>query len=238
LNITNTAFNFYADSNGKDPDSASPTLRRYHKLLWSKKLPNDQTFVLKEKISGAYLSHKSCLGKFYLGSDAITHSYKYHKRKKHIVQQIPQDVNELYDKGSTIGGYIIFPNNRIDGKHTINQARGISKLIDDRFDLTLECIRRYYQNKPSPLFETLKRYSNFFSLFLNFNGYVKYFLLDDLVDDQQNVLFYLPFTNFNNPPQFRDVRDYLNYKANVTNFIDERNARIMEYANSIKNNVV
>ena len=98
-----------------------------------------------------YLFHHTDIGKFYLGSDAITHSYKNHTRKAHIVKQILKDVDELYDKGSTIGGYILFPNNRIDKKHTINQARGVNRLIDDRFDLTLECIRRYYLDKPSPL---------------------------------------------------------------------------------------
>ena len=144
-------FNFYSDSNGKDPDSASPTLRRYHKLLWSKILPNGYYLNLKEDVPRTYLFHHTDIGKFYLGSDAITHSYKNHTRKAHIVKQILKDVDELYDKGSTIGGYILFPNNRIDKKHTINQARGVNRLIDDRFDLTLECIRRYYLDKPSPL---------------------------------------------------------------------------------------
>ena len=40
-NIIDT--NFLVDSDtpsGKDPDKYSPTLRRYHKLLWSKPLPN------------------------------------------------------------------------------------------------------------------------------------------------------------------------------------------------------
>jgi hypothetical protein len=36
-------FNVYTDANGGDPDSTSPTLRSYHKLLWSKPLPNGQT---------------------------------------------------------------------------------------------------------------------------------------------------------------------------------------------------
>ncbi|MFW6020332.1 MAG: DUF6994 family protein, partial [Bacteroidales bacterium] len=35
-------FNVYKDANGGDPDSASPTLRSYHKILWSKSLPNGQ----------------------------------------------------------------------------------------------------------------------------------------------------------------------------------------------------
>jgi hypothetical protein len=33
------AFDFRTDSDGKDPDTHSPTLRQYHKRLWSKALP-------------------------------------------------------------------------------------------------------------------------------------------------------------------------------------------------------
>ena len=33
------AFDFRTDAGGKDPDAYSPTLRRYHRLLWSKRLP-------------------------------------------------------------------------------------------------------------------------------------------------------------------------------------------------------
>ncbi len=145
--IIDTNFNFYSDSNGGDPDSTSPTLRKYHKILWSKPLPNGNLFELCDNKNGAYLYHKSELGEFFLGSDAITHSYKNHKRKKWLTEQIPSEVNELFDTGSTIGAYIVFPNNRIDGKHTINQARGVNSLIDDRFDLTLECIRLFSAGK-------------------------------------------------------------------------------------------
>jgi hypothetical protein len=70
--IVNTTFNVYSDARGGDPDSTSPTLRAYHKILWSKPLPNGKTFELFEK-SGVYLHHKSALGEFFLGSDAITH---------------------------------------------------------------------------------------------------------------------------------------------------------------------
>ncbi|WP_113903400.1 DUF6994 family protein [Brevibacterium celere] len=34
---------------------------------------------------------------------------------------------------------------------TINGARGLHPRIVDRFDLTLECIRRHYRGEPSPL---------------------------------------------------------------------------------------
>ena len=227
--IIDTTFNFYSDSNGGDPDSTSPTLRKYHKILWSKPLPNGAFFELCDNKDGAYLYHKSELGEFFLGSDAITHSYKNHKRKKCITEQIPNEVNELFDAGSTIGAYIIFPNNRIDGKHTINQARGVNSLIDDRFDLTLECIRRFYSGEKSPLYDALTRYKKFFDLFDDFMGYVHFFLLDDLIDEKNMVKVYLPFDSFKTRPAFPNVNQYLIYKERVMDFIGVRSNRIENY---------
>lgn len=221
-----TTFNFYSDATGQDPDSSSPTLKLYHRTLWSKQLPNGVNFQLKDGERGAYLYHHSELGVFYLGSDAITHSYKHHKRKQFIIKQVTDKVDELFDAGSTIGAYIVFPNNKINGKHTINQARGVSGLIDDRFDLTLECIRRYYLHETSPLYETLERYKDFFNLFNDFSGYVSFFFLDDLVDSNGEIRFYLPFDNFNSKPLFGGVEDYLNYREKVLQFIKARNERI------------
>ena len=44
-------FNFYSDTpKGKDPDTYSPTIRRYHKILWSKTLPNGLIFNLDDKM--------------------------------------------------------------------------------------------------------------------------------------------------------------------------------------------
>jgi hypothetical protein len=179
LDIT---FNFYSDSNGQDPDKSSPTLHRYHKELWSKPLPGGIQFDLKNDLKGAYLYHKSEIGDFFLGSDSITHSYKSQRRKKWLTDQIPNEVNEVFNAGSTIGGYILFPNKSIMRKNTINQARGINPFIDDRFDLTLECIRLFYLDQHSPLYEALQRYKSFFDLFENFSNYVNFFLLNDLVD--------------------------------------------------------
>jgi hypothetical protein len=223
-------FNFYSDARGGDPDSTSPTLRRYHKLLWSKPLPNGEVFQLHDDDRWRYLYHESSLGEFYLGSDAIGHSYKRHVRKKKITEQVPDEVDELFNMSSTIGGYIIFPKNRVNGKHTINQARGVNRLIDDRFDLTLECIRRFYGGQNSPLSDTLLRYKDFFELFEDFSGYVSFFLLDDLVDDGGMIKFYLPFDNFESHPDFASVADYLAYKKRVMDFIRARNGRILDYA--------
>lgn len=229
-----TSFKFYSDARGKDPDYASPTLRKYHKILWNKPLPNGIFFELSDKKSGTYLYHKSELGEFFLGSDAITHSYGHHKRKKWLTEQIPNEVDELFEAGSTIGAYIIFPNNRIEGNNTINQARGVNRLIDDRFDLTLECIRRFYIGQTSPLFDTLLKYKDFFDLFDNFIGYVHFFLLDDLIDENQQIKFYLPFDDFNTPPVFSNTSEYLFYKKGVMDFIRSRNRRIKNYSKFIE----
>jgi hypothetical protein len=224
-------FNVYSDANGGDPDSTSSTLRLYHKILWSKPLPNGQWFELDNKKSGTYLYHKSVLGEFYLGSDAIVHSYRNQKRKQWLINQIPNQVKELFDIGSTIGAYTIFPKNKIDNKFTINQARGVSSLIDDRFDLTLECIRLYYNGQHSPLYDTFLRYRNFFNLFDNFKGYIDFFLLNDLIEEEEKIRFYLPFDNFKTRPIFKDADEYLVYKRNVTNFVNARNKRIENYVN-------
>ena len=227
-------FNMYIDANGGDPDATSPTLRTYHKLLWSKPLPSGDLFDLSVDEPGFYLFHRSALGHFSLGSDAITHSYRNQIKKKWLTAQIPKEVQELFDRGSTIGAYIIFPNNQVDRKHTINQARGVLRLIDDRFDLTLECIRRFYISEPNPLAETLNRYASFFELFQTFDGYVEFFLLNDLVDEHGHVRFYLPFDDFQSPPEFRDVGEYLVYKNRVESFIEARNRRIKDYAIKFK----
>lgn len=223
-------FNFQSDARGGDPDSCSPTLRAYHKILWSKLLPGGNQFELSNKKTGIYLSHKSHLGEFSLGSDAVTHSYRNQKRKQWLTSQIRSEVDELYDLCSNIGAYVIFPNNRIEGKRTINAERGCNYLIDDRFDLTLESIRLFYIGQRSPLYETLLRYKSFFDLFDNFNGYVHFFLLDDLVDERGQIKFYLPFDNFKTPPTFAGTDDYLLYKRGVLKFVQSRARRIEEFA--------
>lgn len=226
-----TTFNVYSDAQGGDPDSKSPTLRKYHKIIWSKPLPNGVFFELCTNKSGFYLYHISVLGEFSLGSDAIWHTYKNHIRKQWLTKQIPNEVDDFLNNGARIGAYTVFPNKKLDGKNTINQARGINRLIDDRFDLTLECIRLFYLKQESPLYDTLLRYKSFFELFESFTGYIKFFLLDDLVDENENVRFYLPFDNFKTKPTFADKYEYLVYKKGVLNFIEARNKRINNYVN-------
>lgn len=121
---------------------------------------------------------------------------------------------------------MIFPGNRIDGKQTINGARGFTRAISDRFDLTLECIRRHYVQLDSPLATTLSRYSNFFALFDDFRGYVSFFLLEDLIADDLEVRFFMPFDDFRSSSVPRDVNMYKEYRRRSIEFVEARNSRI------------
>ena len=229
MGIIDITFNVFSDTpEGKDPDSHSPTLRRYHQILWSKPLPNGVRFDLDGN-TPRLLHHQSELGEFFLSSDAIGHTYKNQKRMTHIVESIPSDeISSFFSILSTIGAYIVFPSRKIEGKMTINGARGINYKIQDRFDLTLECVRRFYSNEVSPLSDTLQRYASFFHLFRSFKGYVDFFLLQDLVtEDYLSINFFLPFKNFDHPPLPSNVDEYQAYKSNVTDFVTARNQRIL-----------
>ena len=228
MNIIDISFDVFSDTpSGRDPDSYSPTLRRYHSLLWSKRLPNGKQFDLNLD-KPRLLHHHSELGEFHLSSDAIGHTFRAFKKMSHIIEEIPKEVmSDFFRLCSTIGAYMIFPSKQVNKKMTINASRGVNHKIMDRFDLTLECIRLHYLNEKSPLSETLERYSSFFSLFVNFKGYVDFFLLQDLVDDKfLSVKFWHPFTNFDKPALPLTVDEYQAYRINVIEFIGSRNNRI------------
>ena len=230
-------FNVFSDTpNGKDPDSFSPTLRNYHQKLWSKRLPNGTYFYL-DLDTPRLLHHQSELGEFFLSSDAIGHTYKGVRKMSHIVDKLPiEELDIFFNLCSTIGGFIIFPARRIKRKMTINGARGTNHKIQDRFDLTLECIKRFYQGEESPLSETFNRYSTFFELFEDFEGYTKFFLLEDLVTDNfKEIKFWHPFSSFTDSPMPQDFAEYLEFKRCVETFITKRNHRITKFSSSLTN---
>ena len=220
-------FDFRRDTpEGRDPDTYSKTLRRYHKLLWSRKLPNGDLFDLNDNTPGNYLHHRSALGEFSLSSDAVIPTFKWNKRIKELIPD--EELKAFNAIGYTIGGMMVFPGRRIAGKQTINQERGCTSQIRDRFDLTLECIRRHYGDGESPLSGVLARYSFFFDLFKGFQGYVEFFLLQDLVTtDFSAVKFSLPFDNFKGSPIPADTREYNAYRSASIAFIEARNQRIL-----------
>lgn len=223
-------FDFQTDTReGKDPDSDSKTLRAYQQLLWSKPLPNGEMMDLQ--IVRGFLKWKD----MWFGSDSITASFLHGRfpLKDYVEQNIPNFAQwkiDYWHKTYTIGGEIIFPMVR----WSMNQARGCSVKICDRWDLTLECIRRYYAGEPTPLDKALERSSEFFKLFVDFKGYVDFFLLQDCVDENYNVKFWLKTPLFESMPMPKNLEEYEIWINSQLDFVEKRGQRIADYCKNPK----
>ena len=219
------SFDVRTDAHGKDPDAHSATLRRFHQQLWSRPLP-DGTQIGLEPAPQEYLRMISSRGSWMVSSDSIIHTYATWRHTAAVVAGIPHDELDAFLRAScTVGGYIVFPV-AFELKPTINQARGTRAAISDRFDLTLECIRRHYAREASPLSDVLDAYAGFFAVFGDFPTYVSHFLLGDLVDARGRVRTFLPFESFGGRPLPRSVDEYRRYRDASIEFVEQRNARI------------
>ena len=224
------AFDFRTDSLGRDPDLHSPTLRRYHKILWSKPLPSGQTLYLEED-EHEYLIASNSSTRLRLTSDTITNSMSAHKALAPILDQIdPLLVSKLKCMGSTIGARLVFPGEEVAGRKTLNVLRGFHPKIRDRFDLTLECIKRHFEKRESPLSSVLARYKQFFSLFESFEQYVDFFLLQDLILDSRVDFFTDAENVFEKSPYPATASEYEIYAIRTINFVTKRNVRIQNWA--------
>ena len=213
---------------GSDPDSVSHTLQNYHQILWSKKLPNGEMMELKKGSGPYYLTWKD----FRFASDSIIVGFRYQKYR-YMIDQVINSVpdyksyyEDLIRRSYTIGGTIIFP------KHpsSMNQNKGTNALISDRWDLTLECIRRYYQGEDSPLYNTIMKDKDFFDLFVDFRGYVDYFFLQDCVtNDYSGVDRWCGDASFKDNALPKTLDDYFQFIDKEFLFMDKRNNRIAEY---------
>ena len=212
-----------------DPDIASPTLKEYHQLLWNKKLPNGEMMNLESKKLPYYLVWKD----FCFGSDTIIVGFRY-ARYKHIISQVNDmqtDYRAYWEsmirKAYTIGGTIIFPVHH----QSMNQRKGMHKKISDRWDLTLECIRLYYEGKESPLYNVIKTDKAFYDLFIDFKGYVDFFFLQDAVTyDYSKVIIWDGKGDFTEDGLPQTVDNYLSFMEKEFDFLSKRNKRISEYA--------
>lgn len=226
MRVIDIDFDFRLDSKCGDPDTDSPKLYELQKFLWSKELPNGKLFdleILGTSNSRLLIKNNFCMN---LSSDRMCPHYDGKYGNKFGGWLPDKEREELKYKVRTIGGHILFPAHRNNG-FTINQARGINRKICDRFDLTLECIRRFYQEEQSPLYNSLNNYKEFFGLFVDFKGYVDFFLLQDFVNEREEIEFSLPFDNFNRSPLPQTAEEYLHYKEHTISLIKERNKRIL-----------
>ena len=229
--IISGIYDFRADTSpNRDPDQHSTTLKKYHKMLWTKSLPNGSLLSLSDHTPKKYLYHNSDLGEFNLTSDAITNVYRHTARMKDIIELVPKNMMQfIVNSLNEIGGYTLFPGDIRKGVQTINQARGCNQKILDRFDLTLECIRRFYNKQQSPLQKTFEGYQDFFNLFENFKSYVDFFLLQDFVlVDSYNIKPLLPFDEtFSMRPFPENLQQYYVYIDNLISFTKNRTERIL-----------
>lgn len=232
-------FCFYDDEDyGGDADCDSHRLREWHRRLWTKRLPTgDRLEWLIEP--GGYLISAAPHGPFRVSSDTIATSHSNYHRFGVPQVQAGMSADELtqYERAFyTIGGFIIFPTR----PQSLNQRRGSNSAIADRFDLTLECIRRHYVGGPeSPLSEILSIEAGFFGLFgegaRGFASYVDFFHLQDLVSEGSMRWldgFEADEWNFDVAPLPQSESDYRKYLDSVAIFVAERNQRIRRWCDA------
>ena len=182
----------------RDPDSVHAGLRESHRILLGQPLPNGDSWSF-QPARGWYLkSVEPRTGEpleWSVGSDnfATTHT----NALPGMAEKIPGYENRHLHEFCQVGGYIVFPNGLEQTrptkvrprKWTLNQAKGCDRRISDRFDLTLEAIRLFFDGKTSrdvnPLGDVLDAYGWFFAPFgagdEGFRAYVDYFFLTPMV---------------------------------------------------------
>lgn len=222
-----------AGASTSDPDAESKQLQQCHKAVWgNRELPCGKIMNLKdgEKCSLVWEEEN-----FVFSSDWFINTYIHWKSCAHIMKELKDSVANYEDyknyqkyyigKTYTIGGSIIFPQ-RIGG---INTSRAKNN-INDRADLTLECIRRYYEgNENNPLKEVLEQDSRFFNLFNDFKGYVDFFFLNDLVaPDYKSVNIIFGNSDFKDVGYPKTTDEWIKWQRDTIDFIDNRNSRIWD----------
>ncbi len=159
-------------------------------------------------------------------------------------------IENYLQQANTIGGFMLFPRHDC----SINQARGMSDRIQDRFDLTLECIRRMYESGfptgSNPLFDMSKEDKEYFEMFGSFGNYAKFFCLNKSYDGKHNwvtedcsAVYDLMSENGDEPlpkkgwpkeilpcdyEEKKQVAKWWTFYCNIMNRLDARNEQIKE----------
>jgi hypothetical protein len=251
--VFDTSFDYKTDTppgTKPDPDSNSQLLRWDHELLWSKELRPGVLFAPKvTPRKSEYLIFTDANEKRHCyGSDAITSSYTGRSSPAPLAKAMADlsqcQKSRYLNPPYTIGSAMIWPV-RAKDQPTMNQARGFGpsgRLIGDRMDLTLECIRRHYstesENPPAgalkdayaDFFAVINSYRDFFALFGGFREFVDFFHFQDLVTpDYKAVRFYLTFDKFEVPGTPATKDDYVTYREATLQFIAGRGRRMAEW---------
>lgn len=227
------AFCFYDDpAYVTDADRDSAILRRWHQILWSKELPGGQRLKWQLDTWGS-LTAETASGSVRVSSDTIatTHANYVRAGVGRLWAGLGPEEQERVERALyTIGAFLVFPTH----PQSLNQLRGTSSAIADRFDLTLECIRQHYVGeRTNPLSGVLEIDEGFFRLFGEgadgFAAYVDFFYLQDLVADGRIRWLdgaTVDVWSFDSPALPFTESTYRSYLENVAAFVSARNSRI------------
>ncbi len=215
--------NYLGLAKGYDPDAGSPKMKDVQRILYNnRKLPNGELF---------YLGTNFKWNDIQFSNDSIIASLRYKKFYPEIIdiasecKDYRKWVEDFIGEAYTIGGIMLFP---VPYKQkSINVARGPDNpTVFERFDLTLECIKGYYDgvetfhNRKDDVLAAVNRNADFFSKFKDFKGYVDFFYLQDFVDKDYNIN---RFVDYLGKP---DKKDYWVFMDNQMNCLRKRNERI------------
>ena len=217
---------------GSDPDASSPMLQKYHQMLWSRPLPCGEVMSLEVDVKlyqDGGKQNRLKWKEFVFTSDSIVSSHRY-IRLADVLDQFKKTVSDYraymegwLHKADTIGGFIIWPCHW----NSINQEKGCNPKICDRMDRTLECIRRFYKGEESPMTKCFDRDKKFFDLFVDFKGFVDFFFLQDLVNEEySSVTMLLGDDKFTTPALAQTAEEYRQWLEAQLDFVTKRNERI------------
>ena len=229
----------------RDADEADKQLKESHLALWSRPLPNGDSWAF-DSPPGWYMRSVVQLptgpAEWCAGSDnfATTHT----NALPELASEIPGYADGHLHQFCTIGGYIVFPaalgDKRPTGqparRWTLNQAKGCDGHVADRMDLTLESIRLYYagvtSREANALGDVVDAYGWFFDPFgkgaEGFQAYVDYFFLTPFVEDGRVVPLYRGSLDFGGALP-RDPSGYYPYIESQREAVQNRNALITQW---------
>lgn len=228
-----------------DADRDSPRLRLDHELLWTKPLRSGVTFAPAApsiRRVGYLIWSDGSGAQHWYGSDSITHSYTKWATPKALVEvkaALSEEQRALYlSPQYTIASSTIWPV-RSKGLPTINTARGFGptgRVLRDRIDLTLECIRRHYEGVDNTLASVLTAYGDFFTLFDGFAEFTEFFHFQDLIRPDFSAVRslmrpdeVLAQRDFEQEATPTTVEEYVAYREATLEFITRRGDRMADW---------
>ena len=191
-----------------------------------------ELFLRQKPVELNRLIEIATIQSFWFSSDTIIIEMTHLKNKKIIdqvrerISDIDEYIEHLLHRSYTIGSMVIFPVHN----NSMNQRKGTNPRIADRWDLTLECIRRHYAGEESPLSNVIESDKAFYDLFVDFKGYVDFFFMQDCVsEDYSSVDIWIGDASFKENGLPKTVEDYFKFLVKEHIFLDKRNRRIQEY---------